>query len=57
MEYLQSQKKHLIFTAGAWENLKHKVRNFKLEIQQQSVKNSLVKPNSDKGWLDGLFNQ
>ena len=57
MEYLQSQKKHLIFTAGAWENLKHKVRNFKLEIQQQSVKNSLAKPNSDKGWLDGLFNQ
>ena len=54
MEYLQAQKKHLIFTTGAWENLKHKVRNFKLEIQQQSVK---VKPNSDKGWLNGLFNQ
>ena len=63
MECLQAQQKYPLLRMRTWENLKHKVRNVKLEIEQQSVKGNLVKRNLNKGKkyerygrLDGLFN-
>ena len=49
MECLQAQQKYPILRMRTWENLKHKVRNFKLEIERQSVKGNLVKRNLNKG--------
>ena len=49
MECLQAQQKYPILRISTWENLKHKVRNVKLEIERQSVKDNLVKRNLKKG--------
>ena len=49
MECLQAQKKYPILRRHTRENLKHKVQNFKLEIQRQSVNGKLVKQNLGKG--------
>ena len=64
IECLQTQQKYSILKTRTWKNLKYKVRNFKLEIERQSVKGNLVKRNSNKGKkyerygrLDGIFNQ
>ena len=55
MECLQAQKKYPILRRHTRENLKHKVQNFKLEIQRQSVNGNLVKQNLDKGKKYGRY--
>ena len=61
MECLQARKKYPILRRRTWENSKHKVQNFKLEIQRQSVNGNLVKQNLGKGkkiwkiWAIGWF--
>ena len=65
MECLQAQKQYQIFRTHPWEKSQRKVWNFKLEIQQQSVKRQSSETDFDKsnniyrryGQLHGLFNQ
>ena len=52
MKCLQAQKQYPILRRCTWENLKHKVLNFKLEIERQSVNGNLVKRNLGKGKKD-----
>ena len=48
-ECQEAQKEYPILRARPWDHLKHKVRNFKLEIIQQSAKGNLISKNLSKG--------
>ena len=48
-ECQEAQKEYPVLRTRPWDHLKHKVRNFKLEIQRQSAKGNLISKNLNKG--------
>ena len=47
-ECQEGQKEYPVLRTRPWDHLKHKVRNFKLQIQRQSTKGNLISKNLSK---------
>ena len=48
-ECQEAQNEYPILRTQPWDHLKHKVGNFKVEIQRQSTKGNLISKNLSKG--------